>query len=75
MTVESLMAIIQRAEQVTGNVAMTCRYNGISRPTYYTWLRTRPRAREDYDKHRCRHVGLNGQAPYERLRQKTQTQP
>nr|WP_324199152.1 helix-turn-helix domain-containing protein [Nocardia amamiensis] len=23
----------------TGNVAMTCRYFGISRPTYYTWLR------------------------------------
>ena len=33
------LAIIQHAEEVTGNVAMTCRYYGISRPTYYTWLR------------------------------------
>ncbi|MEE2852444.1 MAG: IS481 family transposase [Actinomycetota bacterium] len=32
------LAIIQHAEEVTGNVAMTCRYYGISRPTYYTWL-------------------------------------
>jgi transposase len=33
------LAIIQHAGEVTGNVAMTCRYYGISRPTYYTWLR------------------------------------
>ncbi|WP_372517008.1 helix-turn-helix domain-containing protein, partial [Mycobacterium montefiorense] len=33
------LAIIQHAEEVSGNVAMTCRYYGISRPTYYTWLR------------------------------------
>ncbi|GLE54075.1 IS481 family transposase [Mycobacterium montefiorense] len=33
------LAIIQHAEAVSGNVAMTCRYYGISRPTYYTWLR------------------------------------
>ena len=33
------LAIIEHAEEVTGNVAMTCRYYGISRPTYYTWLR------------------------------------
>jgi len=33
------LAIIHHAEEVTGNVAMTCRYFGISRPTYYTWLR------------------------------------
>ncbi len=26
-------------EEVTGNVAMTCRYYGISRHTYYKWLR------------------------------------
>lgn len=27
------LAIIQHAEEVTGNVAMTCRYYGVSRPT------------------------------------------
>ena len=26
------LAIIRHAEEVTGNVAMTCRYYGISRP-------------------------------------------
>jgi hypothetical protein len=29
------LAIIQHAEEVTGNVAMTCRYYGISRQVYY----------------------------------------
>lgn len=33
------LAIIQHAEEVPGNVAMTCRYYGISRQVYYTWLR------------------------------------
>lgn len=33
------LAIIQHAEEVTGNVAMTCRYYGISRQTYYSWFR------------------------------------
>ena len=33
------LAIIQHAEEVTGKVAMTCRYYGISRPTYYTCRR------------------------------------
>jgi transposase-like protein len=32
------LAIIRHAEEVTGNVAMTCRYYGISRPVYYRWL-------------------------------------
>ncbi|MDT5254949.1 MAG: hypothetical protein QOD10_29 [Mycobacterium sp.] len=32
-------AIIQHAEEVTGNAAMTCRYYGISRQAYYRWLR------------------------------------
>ena len=27
------------AKEVTGNVAMTCRYYGISRTAYYRWLR------------------------------------
>jgi len=33
------LAIIRHAEEVSGNVARTCRYYGISRPTYYKWLR------------------------------------
>src|SRR6478672_2475718 len=33
------LAIIQHAEEVTGNVSMTCRYYGISRTVYYRWLR------------------------------------
>ena len=33
------LAIIQHVEEVSGNVAMTCRYFGISRHTYYRWLR------------------------------------
>jgi transposase-like protein len=32
------LAIIQHAEEVTGNVAMTCRYYGIIRTVYYRWL-------------------------------------
>src|SRR2546421_514590 len=31
--------MIQHVEEVTGNVAMTCRYFGISRHTFYRWLR------------------------------------
>jgi transposase InsO family protein len=33
------LAIIRHAHEVTGNVALTCRYFGISRTLYYTWLR------------------------------------
>jgi transposase-like protein len=33
------LAIIRHAREVTGNVALTCRYYGISRHTYYIWLR------------------------------------
>jgi transposase InsO family protein len=32
------LAVLRHVEEVTGNVAMTCRYFGISRPTYYGWL-------------------------------------
>jgi transposase InsO family protein len=31
-------AILRHCEEVTGNVAQTCRYYGISRPTFYKWL-------------------------------------
>jgi hypothetical protein len=30
------LAILRHAEEVTGNVSMTCRYYGISRQVYYT---------------------------------------
>jgi transposase InsO family protein len=30
-------AVLQHAAEVTGNVAQTCRYYGISRPTLYKW--------------------------------------
>jgi transposase-like protein len=33
------LAIIRHAREVTGNVARTCRYYGISRQAFYTWLR------------------------------------
>jgi transposase-like protein len=33
------LAIIRHAQEVTGNVAMTCRYYGISRQVFYRWLR------------------------------------
>jgi transposase len=33
------LAVLCQVEEVTGNVAMTCRYFGISRQTYYDWLR------------------------------------
>jgi transposase-like protein len=33
------LATIQHVEEVTGNVAMTRRYFGISRHRFYRWLR------------------------------------
>jgi hypothetical protein len=33
------LAVIRHVEDVTGNVAMTCRYFGISRQAYYIWYR------------------------------------
>src|ERR1700693_1507818 len=32
------LAMIRHAEEVSGNVALTCRYYGISRPCFYKWL-------------------------------------
>jgi transposase InsO family protein len=42
------LAILRHAEEITGNVALTCRYYGISRQIFYTWKRR-------YDAH-----GLDG---------------
>jgi len=33
------LAIIRHAREVTGNVALTCRYYGISRQVFYVWCR------------------------------------
>ena len=33
------LAIIRHAQEITGNVALTCRYYGISRQCFYTWYR------------------------------------
>jgi transposase InsO family protein len=33
------LAIIRHAQEVTGNVALTCRYYGISRQVFCTWMR------------------------------------
>jgi transposase-like protein len=32
------LAVIHHAQEVTGNVTLTCRYYGMSRPTFYKWL-------------------------------------
>lgn len=33
------LSVLKHAQDVTGNVAQTCRYYGISRATFYRWLR------------------------------------
>ncbi len=33
------LAIIRHAKEITGNVSQTCRYYGITRQSYYVWLR------------------------------------
>jgi len=48
------LVIIRHAHEVTGNVALTCRYFGISRTLYYTWLR------------RYEELGLEGLRPRSR---------
>ena len=33
------LAVLRHVEEISGNVAATCRYYGISRQCYYGWLR------------------------------------
>jgi transposase-like protein len=33
------LAVLRHAEEVTGNVALTCRYYGITRQAFYLWRR------------------------------------
>ena len=35
--VKRRLAVFNHAEEVTGNVAMTCRYYGMTRQTFYEW--------------------------------------
>jgi transposase len=67
------LAIIQHAEEVTGNVAMTCRYYGISRQVYYRWLRRyeeqgidglRDRSRRPRHSPNATHVDIVGKILY-----------
>jgi transposase-like protein len=37
------LAILRHAEEITGNVSLTCRYYGISGQCFYTWRRRRGR--------------------------------
>jgi transposase InsO family protein len=55
------LAIIRHAQEVTGNVAGTCRYYGITRQAYYTWLRRYEQGGVDAPRDRSRrpHVSPN----------------
>ena len=44
--------MLRHAEEVTGNVSATCRYYGISRPTFYKWLHR-------YEELRAEGIGLS----------------
>ncbi len=33
------LAVLRHVDEVSGNVAATCRYYGISRQAYYSWLK------------------------------------
>jgi transposase InsO family protein len=41
------LAVLRHAEEVTGNVALTCRYYGISRQIFYKWRRRYEELGED----------------------------
>jgi transposase InsO family protein len=67
------LAIIQHADEVTGNVAATCRYYGISRQCFYTWLRRyeeegeeglRERSRRPLTSPRATHAEVVGKIIY-----------
>jgi transposase-like protein len=48
------LAILRHAEEVTGNAAMTCRYFGITRQTFYVWKRRHDELGEEGLKDRSR---------------------
>ena len=67
------LAILRHAEEVTGNVAMTCRYYGISRQCFYVWKRRfdelgpeglKGRSRRPKTSPRATHVDVVGKILY-----------
>src|SRR5512133_3094838 len=67
------LAVLRHAEEVTGNVAMTCRYYGITRQSFYTWKRRyeedgpgglRPRSRRPTVSPNATHVDVVGKILY-----------
>jgi transposase InsO family protein len=71
--VQRRLAIFNHAEEVTGNVAMTCRYYGINRQTFYTWKRRydelgeeglRPRSKRPKVSPNATHVDVVGKIIY-----------
>ena len=71
--VKRRLAILRHAEEVTGNVAMTCRYFGVTRQSFYTWKRRyeelgpeglRDRSRRPKVSPRATHVDVVGKILY-----------
>ncbi|MFN2518585.1 MAG: helix-turn-helix domain-containing protein [Jatrophihabitantaceae bacterium] len=67
------VAILQHAEEVTGNIAMTCRYYGISRQLFYKWRKRfdhegidglRDRSRRPHHSPQAIHVDVVGKILY-----------
>jgi transposase len=67
------LAILQHADEFTGNVAATCRYFGISRQCFYTWLKRyeeegeeglRERSRRPLTSPRATHAEVVGKIIY-----------
>ena len=58
------LGIIRHAEEVTHNIAKTCRYFGISRTAFYKWYERYKKYRVEGLKHRSRyhHLKLRFQA-------------
>jgi transposase InsO family protein len=73
LEVKRRLAIFNHAEEVTGNVAMTCRYYGITRQTFYGWKRRyeefgeeglRPRSKRPKVSPNATHVDVVGKIIY-----------
>jgi transposase InsO family protein len=71
--IQRRLAILRHAEEVTGNVAMTCRYYGISRQNFYVWKRRydelgpdglRDRSRRPHTSPKATHVEVVGKILY-----------
>ena len=67
------LAILRHAEEISGNVALTCRYYGITRQSFYTWRRRheelgedglRPLSRRPRVSPRATHVDVVGKILY-----------